>query len=506
MQILRKPVVFTLLLVSLVASFQLSTLLIGLLGRVQFNIWIEIFGVKVHLVAGLFFPLLGAVALLYLLIDSRESTRSLSVVLLSLLLMTVVVYSIRTETEEMVAFDPETMQFLAITTLFIGIAAFCWKHPTTVTPNIRLIRRIVFFPSGIMWLSALTAELLILLRWQYEGVFAERITYMVLGGAGFSDILVAYGLVNMFSAVFFSTILYFVSLWLGSILIRNVNIAIYFDANYPISWIKHAFSLKIADLSERLHAKIVNAEELRSFMKESIEQKKSHQRLVVFSQDIVPITIAEDYFSTNTLREFLDDGGSILWIGDIPLFKVGAYDQKSKKPLTKPIWESGAPLYILGLAHVYANPKSAVQITNLGYEIGLWRKWSGIRPIVRDKFIQPLACSENLSVRSYVNLPPYRSLLRRFWDFLRRIKLVGPKGIEFSPPAIPEAEKKGERTPESQFHETHLNAWVKNFNPRYPLSGFYRIWDYNPRNISDEMIEEVYKVTKKIGLRLSHQS
>jgi len=300
---LRKPVTFILLFASLVISFQFSAYLIGLLGKFQ-SIWFtEILHIKVNLIAGLIFPLVAAIMFLYLLLDLRKSVSHMFFVFFSLLVMTMIVYSIRTETAEMVIFDPSAMLFLAAVLLFLGILAFCWRRPITVAPDGRLLRRTIFFSSGIMWLSVLISELLILLRWHYESVLVERISYMVLGGAGFNDVLVFYGLVNTFSAILFFVILSFVSIFWRRLLPRNVSIAIYHDTKYPTSWIDYHFSSRIADLHQHLVAKIVDAEKLKSFMEESIRQKTSHLRLVVFSQDIVPMTIIEDYSSTNTFRE-----------------------------------------------------------------------------------------------------------------------------------------------------------------------------------------------------------
>jgi len=39
----------------------------------------------------------------------------------------------------------------------------------------------------------------------------------------------------------------------------------------------------------------------------------------------------------------------------------------------------------------------------------------------------------------------------------------------------------------------------------YPFSGFYRIWDYNPRNITDEIVEDIFRIVKGIKIRLADQ-
>jgi len=52
-------------------------------------------------------------------------------------------------------------------------------------------------------------------------------------------------------------------------------------------------------------------------------------------------------------------------------------------------------------------------------------------------------------------------------------------------------------------HTTFPNAWFKNYNEDYPNSGFYRIWDFRPRNITNQMMVEMYTVINSIRKRLA---
>ena len=91
-------------------------------------------------------------------------------------------------------------------------------------------------------------------------------------------------------------------------------------------WIdeRAGYPAKIAKfLHQKKGIRIVDAVALRDFMVEGIQQGNCSGKLVVFSQDVVPDTVIEDYYPNTTFREYLDAGGSVLWIGDIPLWYVG---------------------------------------------------------------------------------------------------------------------------------------------------------------------------------------
>jgi len=98
---------------------------------------------------------------------------------------------------------------------------------------------------------------------------------------------------------------------------RNIETIVYHDDRYPSSWIsdRDGYPDRITQYLRSKGLEVMNADELRKFMIDSIQKGNAHEKLVVFSQDVIPDTIAEEYWSNTTLREFLDPGGSILWIG-----------------------------------------------------------------------------------------------------------------------------------------------------------------------------------------------
>jgi len=56
------------------------------------------------------------------------------------------------------------------------------------------------FTTSLMWYSPFFGELLVLLDWQLQGVFAENFEHFVLGGAGFNDVLFVLGFATLVSS------------------------------------------------------------------------------------------------------------------------------------------------------------------------------------------------------------------------------------------------------------------------------------------------------------------
>ena len=147
----------------------------------------------------------------------------------------------------------------------------------------------------------------------------------------------------------------------------TVETAVYFDPEFPSTWIDKTkkYPEKIAQAFSAKKFSVIDAAGLKEFMSKALDTNLANQKLVVFSQDVVPSTIVESYSSSNTLRQFLDAGGSILWIGDIPLWSIGEKNEK------KEIANVGGPIEILGINPVFSVPSSAVVFSPLGRNVGL---------------------------------------------------------------------------------------------------------------------------------------
>lgn len=288
---------------------------------------------------------------------------------------------------------------------------------------------------------------------------------------------------------------------------EKIKCVVYRDKEYPSSWIdeKAGSPGKIAEFLEKRGLRIVNAEELRKFMIEGIENDDAYQRFVVFAQDVIPETIAEDYYPNTTIREFLDYGGSILWIGDIPGFYIGVNKEHTK--IKEDISKYGSPIYMFGVVPLFAESvKAPVKITKQGRKLGLRHKWSGRRPIFYDKSITKLAVSESIFSRPYsigVPKPPsgIKRIISKTLDTLciKSVEIPRVFSIKFKEP-MKESEERV-----TYFHEVFVNAWFKNYNESYPFSGLYRIWDFGPRNLPNWMLNELWEVIQRIKERLEKQ-
>jgi len=202
-----------------------------------------------------------------------------------------------------------------------------------------------------------------------------------------------------------------------------MELVVYYDEDYPTVWVQREISKKITNFLKSKKFVVYNAEDLASWMEKSIQDDMCWQGVVVFSQDIVPDTICHGPFPYSLIREYLDCGGSIVWIGDIPFFYYGLLDPSNDRTIAlKPheanvsspalvktqrgeletlytpfksaylkdqdgkfakYWSSGGCFSILGVMPVYQEfTHSKVSITGAGKSFGLQTAWYSIRPIL----------------------------------------------------------------------------------------------------------------------------
>jgi hypothetical protein len=288
----------------------------------------------------------------------------------------------------------------------------------------------------------------------------------------------------------------------------KAEIVVYHDSSLPSVWIDKSkqYPQKIASAFSKKGVKILDALSLKSFILEALNNGTANQKLIVFSQDVTPDSIVESNSSSNTLRQYLDAGGSVLWIGDIPLYYKG--EAKKEKPTV--IGDSGAPIEILGVIPIFSIPKKSVSFTYNGKRIGLRTSWSGMRPVLQDKEISALARSESVLCRYYIDIKKKKGILGRLGDKIRTIQSVQAMGVGIKLGEEDGRTSQGAQTQTQQalphIHETHVNAWVKCFNSNYPKSGFYRIWDFPPITLTDNMVAELVEVSQSISRRIARAS
>ena len=76
-----------------------------------------------------------------------------------------------------------------------------------------------------------------------------------------------------------------------------------------------------------------------SFLNQEIENP-----VIVFSMDKAPDTILNSIDANSIVRKFLDAGGKIVWIGDIPFWNIGKKKGEKKDPV---YYQSGAHMAVL---------------------------------------------------------------------------------------------------------------------------------------------------------------
>jgi len=104
---------------------------------------------------------------------------------------------------------------------------------------------------------------------------------------------------------------------------HHVTKIVYYDPHYPRSWVRPEDAEKARDhFVERWFVQ-KNAGQLASWMRGVLQSDLAHRSLVVFAQDIVPDTVAEVRNDSCLIRRYLDAGGRVVWRGDIPFWYQG---------------------------------------------------------------------------------------------------------------------------------------------------------------------------------------
>lgn len=233
--------------------------------------------------------------------------------------------------------------------------------------------------------------------------------------------------------------------------------------------------------------------------------------ILIFAQDIAPYDVLDDPSSHALIRQYLDNGGTILWIGDVPFFyrterghgNFKLNDFIDRKRSERPS-RTGAPhIDVLGVIPLRIVTASRFTITWRGRGYGLRSPWASLRPIIipshlqtdrtriSDFFLLRKGCLEIAHVEG-VGTPallPFerKGHIKRLLEFLGTSSpKIGPVRVSSSP--------KDELLVE--FGTKYLSAWIKIFNARFKGSGFIRLWDYSPRIITLDMLQEMSTLLK----------
>ena len=142
--------------------------------------------------------------------------------------------------------------------------------------------------------------------------------------------------------------------------------AVFYDPRYPSSMVLGHDALAKA-LRERGGYEVMDAERLREWMLAGIEAGAAGS-VCVMAQGIAPDTVAETPSSACTLRRFMDRGGRVVWIGDIPFFYQG--ERGAGEPGAMKAWGDDEHLRVLGIPWTWNRPCKA-EITDAGKAWGV---------------------------------------------------------------------------------------------------------------------------------------
>jgi len=224
-------------------------------------------------------------------------------------------------------------------------------------------------------------------------------------------------------------------------LCHHVTKIVYYDPIYPASWMKGENAEKTRDYFVDRWFVEKNAQQLRDWIHEVLKRRLAYKSLIVFAQDIVPETVAEVPNETCLLRRYLNAGGRVVWWGDIPFWRQGKTDEALE------YWDNSGPQAVLGVSyynyHFSWNPPKEgggriwdsdlpPEITPMGRDIGLTYPRKGIR-------VRPVPCQDVDVAYAVIQQKTFR---------ITDISQYGRGTGDFA------------------------LCWKKNFNERYPHSGF----------------------------------
>lgn len=303
-----------------------------------------------------------------------------------------------------------------------------------------------------------------------------------------------------------------------------MELAVYYDEKYPATWLeRYTAGLKL--YLEQRGFKPLNAKELKSWMHQKINEKTAYQTSLVFSQDAVPDTVLPDGVDcANVLfRRYLDDGGRIVWLGDIPLW-YRAHEKKatseSKSNFLFESWQFGVPWAVLGAVPLIADSSTRCEwVQNLKGRMK--SRWHSMRPINIEKPSNFLMGSlskidftkKTLSQQGFarVRITPLAyadvTLVPSSYNMLAitRWKKAGKKVSQISGQVGVGAFSLGaglslaETFPKELGIDKTLTlacAWHVRFNEMYPTQGFYRFLDAEIDEIDSKVVEDVETLAK----------
>ena len=141
------------------------------------------------------------------------------------------------------------------------------------------------------------------------------------------------------------------------------DMAYFWDDRYPVSHVLYGES--ISEYLGDSDFTWLNADQLQIWLNYHLSKNSSAGSSLVMTMGEAPDTVA-DLSGSSLLRQYLDAGGRIVWLGDVPFYYQGHADR------SKTAWERNGASTILGVNFLYWEfNASASMVTSEGSRWGL---------------------------------------------------------------------------------------------------------------------------------------
>ncbi|MBI5596050.1 MAG: hypothetical protein HY928_08175, partial [Elusimicrobia bacterium] len=143
----------------------------------------------------------------------------------------------------------------------------------------------------------------------------------------------------------------------------SLSLVAYYDPDYPSGWV-HSPELIAGHMAQRHGFVVLDARRLGAWMRAVVAAGTAPTTVCVLTMGIAPDTIAERLWMSTTARRYLDAGGRLVWIGDVPFYYQGRRGGAKKE------WGDAGQQKILGLSHIWAG-EGPPAVTEAGRAWGL---------------------------------------------------------------------------------------------------------------------------------------
>lgn len=176
--------------------------------------------------------------------------------------------------------------------------------------------------------------------------------------------------------------------------------AVYCDPRYPASWVEDPERVA-RNLLDQAGFLVLNADELGAWLSAEIS-RGADGAVCVLAQGVAPVCIFP-YFGRSLARRFMEAGGRLVWIGDVPFWiRGGPPDYAAPNDV---VGEGGLKK-ILGIKNTGWDVKPAPVITQAGRAWGLTQPDDGSRCVPKDEVTEVLSESGRWAGSWFKNYNP----------------------------------------------------------------------------------------------------